>query len=416
MTSQPPNAKSRPAYGPQFVVADVLTFLIPMLILFAEEGGVVRLANQALVGVLLLMCFAFQLYYRHTFITDIPEVWLLVAFTVWAGATGFLVAGDTEEFKNYFMRTARICGLVVALGGLAEIKRSPTVNLVAVIVMSLWIAVLARLLGLYSLGFDTGFSSQESPWNANLVGLTMLSAIYGLAYLWGKNNLRLIRLFRWAIPLLAIILVLTMVSFASRKSFAAFLMFVFLWLWFCYRRQVFKNLGAFLLVGAVLASSYLFTAYILKHTRLGARYETTGGWLDTGTSKRFTMYADAGKYFLESPIWGTGLGGFEARYEERCFSHSDYAEVFSTTGLVGAALYFPIYFIWWRRLRRIERATADPEVRYQAGLFKAILLVLVCLGFGVVNFVETQQWYWLAALIGYSRALELDLREPKRPT
>jgi O-antigen ligase len=404
----------RSSYGPQFIPADVAIFLIPVLILFAQEGTIVPLINQGLGVLLLLLYFAYQIVYRPRLI---PEVWLFVGFTIWAGATGYVLGGQTPEFTSYFLRVARICGLLMAMAGIAQIKRSPTVNLAAVFVTAIYITLVARWMGV-AIEAEYTASRDVSAWNANSVGSAMLSAIFALAYLWGMRNARLLRFLRPFMPLLLIVLatplIYTMVAFASRKAFVALVAFVVLWMWFCYRRLVLKNLGAFILVMVVAASLVFLVIYVRGHSMLGARYEGTMDWRDTGTAKRIDMYAAAFKFLRDYPLTGVGLGGFERLAGFDAYSHSDYAEVLATTGLVGAALYLPIYLIWWRRLRRIERATDDPEIKYHVGLFKAILLVLLGLGLGVPNFLQTEQWYWLAAIIGYSRALELDLI-PRRP-
>jgi O-antigen ligase len=189
------------------------------------------------------------------------------------------------------------------------------------------------------------------------------------------------------------------------------LAFIVLWLWFCYRREFLRNATVASAVILVILGTRSFVDFATSDTNLSRRLERTGD--DAGDLKREKMYSIGTTLILENPVTGVGLGNFNSRSGMGLYSHSDYMEVLSTTGLVGAALYFPIYFIWWRRLSRVSKGTHDPEVRYQVRLFQAILLTMLMLGTGVPNFMQTEQWYWIAAMIGYTHALDTEISEAR---
>jgi len=357
--------------------------------------------NRVLAATLFLLYLFFLLEYR---LKPIPEVWLFAAFVLWAALSGLVVARDEAAFDRMLLRVAMACGLAIAVAGIAQVKRSPTVNLMAVLTVAVGFAADSWTTGSLQAGLDSTSIRSTLPTNANTFGIAMLAGTFALAYFWGGARRRFLRP---SLAVLGVTLAVALVSSASRKSFLALLVFLVLWMWFCYRRRFFRSITAFLAVVLLLVGVYAFATYAIDNSRLGVRLDNTG--TDSGDQKRMLMYDSAYELFLAHPLTGVGLGNFNSQSGIGAYSHSDYAEVLSTTGLVGALLYFPIYVIWWRRLARVARKTPDPETRYRARLFQAILITMLLIGFGVPNFLQTEQWYWIGALIGYTFAMDQDL-------
>jgi O-antigen ligase len=370
----------------------------------------VPMLNRLLVAILIAIYILFQIYFRPKLI---PEIWLFAAFVVWAGFSGMIVAQDEKAFVQMFTRVARACGLAIAIAGICQMKRSVTVNFVAVLVVALAWAAYSWESGVYEMGYEVSSKNVAIPWNTNSFGVVMLAGIFALAHLWG---LKKALLYRTVMLILAIFLASSLVSSASRKSFFALLVFGSLWVWLCYKKKIFRNIVVLILVINGLVGIYYFTNNILENTRLGVRLSHTGE--DSGDKKRFAMYEALPVLLKINPVAGVGLGNFGVHAHMKtgsyAYSHSDYVEVATTTGIVGVSLYFSIYIMWWRRLRRLARASYNPEVQYQAKLFQAILLTMLLLGFGVPNFMQTEQWYWVAAMIGYTYAWDLQISEQRR--
>jgi O-antigen ligase len=389
-------------------VAGVMIFCIPILMALGDFASWVPKLNQILVLLLLVVCGVCYISFRPKLI---PEIWLFVAFGAWAGLSGIIVADDRSAFFAMFMRIARACGLAVAIAGIAQLRRSATVNFAAVLLVALGLAAYSWQAGILQTGLEVETNDLETPWNANTFGVVMLSGVFALAYLWGIKRLSFLRAL---VPFLALALMLALLSSASRKSFISLLLFGLLWLWFCYLRQRSRNISTLLVLGCLFAVGYFVTGYVLQNSRLGLRLENTGA--DGGDQARLSMYEALPVLLKKNLLAGVGLGNFGTHANSitgsYAYSHSDYVEVLTTTGLVGALLYFPIYIVWWRRLVRISQATGDPEVRYHAQVFQAILLTMLFLGLGIPHFMQTEQWYWMAALIGCTYAWETAVIKP----
>lgn len=380
----------------------IVMFLIPVLMAMGDLAAWVPRLNQIMAILLIGIYLALQRQLRPRPVT---EVWLFAAFVLWAGVTGLFVADNQMSFEMIFARIARACGLAIAVAGIGAIRRDATVNLGGILVVALGVAAFSWKTGMIQEGFDTTIQGTTTPCNANTFGVLMLSGIFALAHFWGLKRFRFARP---AIPFLALGLAVSLVSSASRKSFSSLVLFLMLWVWFCYVRNRSRNLaGAFVVVAVLLAGGYWFAADMVQNSRLGMRLANTGE--DTGDLKRFEMYSALPVLLNVNPWTGVGLGNFGTKTRalvggEESYSHSDYVEVLATTGVVGALLYLPIYLVWWRRLARIAKTSADPEILYQARHGQAVLLVMLVLGFGVPNFMQTEQWYWIGAMMGAASA------------
>jgi O-antigen ligase len=108
-------------------------------------------------------------------------------------------------------------------------------------------------------------------------------------------------------------------------------------------------------------------------------------------------------------FFGVGLDDFRSLSPEGMYSHSNYIEIASTTGIVGFFIFFSIFVIVWRRLRRIEKTYKEPQCLYNIGLFKAAILTILLQSFATVNYSSKLTWIFLATVTGYSWSLERSL-------
>ena len=76
--------------------------------------------------------------------------------------------------------------------------------------------------------------------------------------------------------------------------------------------------------------------------------------------------------FLSNPFFGVGLGNFKAHFWSGHYSHSDYIEPLSTTGLVGFLLYQSGYFIIILKGIKLIKVVKD-----KAGLFCVKMIIIL---------------------------------------
>ena len=315
-----------------------------------------------------------------------------------------MVAANTELMFSFVLSAARYTGFSLIIAGCCVAKRSGTTGMIINVVLALYLTLFMRMTGIYSVGFEryegANIRAQDIV-NPNTVGLLTLWGIVAVVYLWQTTTSRLIRL---GLAATAVLLTLTLLSTGSRKSFLCLVVFVFLWVVFCYGRQVLNNLPAFLTVGVVVGVMFYVTVYFLPQTRLGERLEISE---EEGLGRdRIGLYKEAFSLVVGNPVCGVGLSNFRALSSEGAATHSDFMEVMVGSGVVGFALYFSIYWILWRRVRRIRRVTNDPQIKYQMGVYQATVLTVLLSGVVTTNIATINNWLLLAIMIGHTCALD----------
>ena len=185
------------------------------------------------------------------------------------------------------------------------------------------------------------------------------------------------------------------------------LAFLSLWWFFCARKKLPKHpITFYAMLLAILFTSYQFINYILTKTYLGYRSQLI--LQESSSLKRLQFYKDGLDMIIHNFFFGVGLDNFRV-LSTGTYSHSNYIEIASTTGIVGFFIFFSIFVIVWRRLRRIEKTYKEPQCLYTIGLFKAAIITILLQSFATVNYSSKLTWIFLAAVIGYSWALERSL-------
>jgi len=104
----------------------------------------------------------------------------------------------------------------------------------------------------------------------------------------------------------------------------------------------------------------------------------------------------------KSPIFGIGLSNFSVLSKTGLYSHSDYLEVASNTGIIGFIIYFSIYIVLWRRLSLIKKITTDSFILYKVNIFKTAILTILLFGFGKPHITSKITWIFIAIAVGYT--------------
>ncbi|RPI60745.1 MAG: O-antigen ligase domain-containing protein [Planctomycetaceae bacterium] len=152
---------------------------------------------------------------------------------------------------------------------------------------------------------------------------------------------------------------------------------------------------------AVLFIGTLVFIQVIMTTHAGARFTAVIDNTSDATEKRTDLYHDAWKVFSEHPISGVGLNCFVLHTQILQQAHSEYMEIAADTGIVGAILYFSIYFVMWRRAGKIVKYSSDQAAVKIAQLFRAFLVVIMLTNFGRWNYDAKTTWIMFASFIGY---------------
>ncbi|MCX5685061.1 MAG: O-antigen ligase family protein [Planctomycetota bacterium] len=356
-------------------------------------------------------------YLIHTIragIMPTAEVLVFAAWLLWC-LVGFpATLGPLGEF--FFWETWGTCfqmmALLAIISGFTINRRTLSFNLGALLLGAGIVGGYSLLTGEYALAAERRVEGLAL--NANAFGWIMFLATACMAYLWMQPS-RALRLKRVLLAVCMTAASAASLMTGSRKTVLGFVAFYGLWLWLCYRKTLIRKPAA--LIGAVLVLALAASlAMALGGTtvvgrRLGATWDLMQGTRTTDSGEeRLLLYREAWDAFVQSPIVGVGLNNARVYTSSRNPVHSEYAELAADTGIVGFILYFSMYVILWRRVGKIIKHAADPEIVRNAKFIRAFLVIVLLLNLGRWNFDSKAFWIIFGSLAGYSNVVWKSLR------
>lgn len=394
---------------PVIWLAQALLFALLVNLTLIYKFPLLSLANKFIGGAFVGTVLALLLLLRR----PVPqEVTLFFLFLLWAVATGVMVAQNYTFFTREATLVTQIGVLMFGVVYLTAIEGTPRAVLTSLLVAALFLLVTGVLSGQYDLATEeeARYQFRGTLKNPNTFGFYMLYGITAAMYFWLVSRRRWVRLGMLA---LAFAMLVGIILSASRKSFLAAFVLIGLWLWFDYRRELLRRARVAVAVGLLVVGAAVVVDRVMAATYLGRRMERAQEQQFIDPTRRL-LYERGADVILSSPLFGVGLGNYRVASGTRAVAHSDYVEVASSAGLVGAALYLSLYLVLWRRLDRIKALARRLGHEYRDGLLRALILTILALGLGKPNFSSIVTMTLVATVVGYSFGAERRLRRALR--
>lgn len=329
------------------------------------------------------------------------ELRLALTFLSWSTLSGWLMADHAYAVTAYARLLLQSLALAITVFLWTSRRASATLVFVGLVLCGGVLLLGEVLIGGGISGPSVGYYRATSlVKNPNFAGLIALYAVMSVAWLWYRYRAK--ALAGWVGLGALVPLVSFLVSTASRKAFLSLLLFGVLWFVLAGRRLIKRRAIALAFAATVLS---LAVFRFLPGSTLEARLDKSRENPDVETSRR-ELYEIAWDLFAANPIAGVGLGNFLYASGTGYYSHSDYAEVLSTTGAVGGLFYFGIYAVLWRRLSRVVRRGSAGETRYYVGVYRAMILTTLAFGLGAPNFLSPWHWVLMFGIAGHAHAME----------
>jgi len=353
-----------------------------------------------------IMMAGFSIYLAfHRLFRPLPEVVVYMVWIIWA-LSGAAVAIDQALFTTKLMTVIQINFLLFLISSMVSLKRNASVVMSAIIIGGLIVLFSSFYTGefLQAGESDTQTRAAGIVGNANGFAYALMFVVYAVFYFWNRKSSTV-----WRIILLSILALSAfgIVYSGSRMGIIGFIAFLSLWWIFCARKKLPKHpIKTYAVLVAISFALYLFIDHVLFSTFLGHRIQY---FQDSSSIKRFECYKEGLNLIIQNPVFGVGLDNFRVFESFGLYAHSNYIEIASSTGIIGFFIFFSIYFIVWRRLKRIEKIYKELQCKYTINLFKASILTILIQSFATVNYYSKLTWIFLGAVIGYSWALERSL-------
>lgn len=338
-----------------------------------------------------------------------PELGLYWTFVVWSVGTGLVVSVDLPTFQQLAERIVQVGILITLVGYYAVLTRTPMPSFLGLLAVALLLVGYGTITGNFQMAAEfsqegdrvVGTRAASLTANANSLGAACVWALAGVAWLWGRARRSVTK----ALVVATVPALLAGVMYsASRKAFVLVFVFAIAFLWFCYRGLLLRNLRVFLGVAVAGVAVFFFGKFALQDTMLGHRWRglVSAEQQDASTRTRLHFYTEGAQILVDRPLTGVGLGQFRLYSEQGGYSHSEYVEILANTGLVGAALYFSMYVLLWRRLRGLRLSSAEGHVRYTAGVCSALLVAILVGNLGGMTHTSFNAMALFGGMMGFS--------------
>lgn len=236
--------------------------------------------------------------------------------------------------------------------------------------------------------------------NANATAIMMYVGFVLAAYFWNKGISYKILTIGY-IPIALSNIALS----GSRKGFIGTALFIALFIISSYlpsikKKNALRSIVSFVLFFAAMSIIYNLFAPIFIDSVLFSRLEMMN---DESNTVRLLMYKDAFRLFLEHPIFGIGydnyqfMGAFGGLY-----THSTYAEVLVSSGIIGTLIYFSIYVSIILKIINLYLAKIKQKITmYNEGLLLSFMLVKLFFATVTIDMYDPLDYVLLACIAGY---------------
>lgn len=356
----------------------------------------------------LLVIFLFNCSPRRLFAIikrDFPvEIKIFNFWFFYAFITGIFVATD----MNYFLEGIESLLLIVLIVNLSCIIILYDISLIRIFLIFIF---LSGLLQFYAVEFQvgdyinqatgryTGFSE-----NPNSLGMKMVYST--LALLWvsvGPKASNFISLLKWAIIIITFIAFLDVIILsASRKSLMSFGFVLILGLSFLIMNKGKKVnfIRLSFIVALIVFLAFSFTSSFINDTLIAERLEQGAQDL------RYELFQEGINHGLDNPIMGIGVNNFRVLNGIGSYSNADYPEVISSTGIVGAILYYFVFISLMVKSLKYSYSLEDRMLRFYCFMITIGIMCLLLLGLGVILYISFSAMIILAIFAGFISKIE----------
>jgi len=130
---------------------------------------------------------------------------------------------------------------------------------------------------------------------------------------------------------------------------------------------------------------YTYNNFI-KGTFIDKKMETTGK--SGSDDDRMYVITTAGELLLSNPVMGVGAGNFVKKNKLGLYTHHDFFEVASTLGVIGLMLYYSIYFVIVKKLRKVYKLSQEQLQKDRVKIMLCSLFALFVLSNFIVVFPD----------------------------
>lgn len=310
--------------------------------------------GMLMLGIAVLLTFVL-VYINNSFVLrdelSIESIYML-CFMVYMLFIGLLFSQDINEHLAQWITSLEYFVILIIISSIITHSGTNSFYYLLLVEAAILAVVFIRkpvdYQGRYSISLDM---------NPNGLGMSFATGIWAILYLYQKKKISLI-----IVSAITVLFTYCILLTGSRKSLIAAGLTVFLWIVICFipntkRKEGYQVLLSFffMLILMFAVNRFFLSQYV--DSKISSRmnnllYEVSEG-------NRSDMYRNGFELLKENLLFGMGFRGYANVYGG--YSHATLVEIPVSGGIIGALLYFYIYYISIKRVIKIYKITKGNE-------------------------------------------------------
>ena len=344
----------------------------------------------------------------------LPKEWvLLLLFLLWS-SFGFIVAESYFLFLTLMGTMTQILVMVTIIVVFVKSFKDLNWALGAFLVGAIIVGMSAVVSGEYRNSTTSTDVVAGLSGNANQFQLIIVYSVIPILY-FVKIAKNLLLKVGFIVLLLGMIKLI--IASSSREGLLAVIILIISWLFFTYRKDMFKKPVTFMMVILITIGCGIYIIKGLADSHVLERMTITTDLIqgiekdNSSSLVRVLLIKQALMTFKDNFFMGVGLDNFKMVSGYGLYAHNNYAELLATTGFFGGLTYFMIYAFWAKRLWKLSKRNLIPTDMCFVNISKAVLIMRVCADMTRVSYYLKINWIMLAILIGYAYHLDAKTKD-----
>ena len=382
------------------IVDKILYVFISLFFLYAFwYQYTVSVVGGALIGLGIIIFFLSFLNIRIS-LKFYGQLISIVVFWIFVSTIGVIASPVPRVAISHCID---ILKYMIPMIGIYTYVNTDIIKLIYVLRMILFTTFLVALSAIFNGNLTNTGAIIPGTMNANVESsLLMMGAISALI-IWGYGSTKIFE--KIAIIIILIVCAMAQLLCASRRGLVVFVFIVCSGIYIIIKNKYNNKLYKYCLyiIGILCACCFVYFIYdfVVESVFLERLMNTN----NEGDRVRNVLQAQAGKLFLESPIWGKGLG--YVSYLMGLYSHSLYYELLACTGIIGTSLILTFlikrFFVFWKvGTKKYENEVNMLTVSKIMSIF---ILVILLSGLYVVYIYDAYFYVILGLICSYSRII-----------
>lgn len=322
----------------------------------------------------------------------------LFVFIVYALITGLLIAKDDGKVINQalFLIESFILGIIIFNLSIDKKYLRIIIGFYAIgaIIASAYFISHPELLIGTRLSFDEDF-------NANTLGVMLMYGLWCIVFAINYDNTTIVKTIVSIVITLFVLYIL--VQTGSRKSVLGSLGVLSSYIGYLIftggsTKKIYRITLFCVVVGLIV---YVYLHYLESFLEAADTFIRRMDDIEGSEDNRGSLIIDSFRVFTEHPILGVGIDNNRYYTIQKLYAHNSYLEILACTGIIGFAIFFPIF---WRMVSYLYK-----KIRNVGALFKqpnnfyicVIILVYLLVNMTQINIYNISHMFFTYIILTY---------------